>query len=93
MSILGKFVKQPAERESYSIEYSEDLVNEDAIAEAVVSVSPAGLTVVSSLITGTRIKVLLEGGLTGVKYKVTVTATTDDGRVLQDEFLVTIKDY
>lgn len=93
MSILGKFTKQPVEKESYSIDYADDLIDADAIASANVVVAPSGLTVVSSLVVGTRVKVFLEGGAVGIKYKVTVTATTDDGRVLQDEFIVTIKDY
>ena len=93
MSILGKFIKQPAEKESYSIEYAEDLINTDSIASATVSVFPADLTLVSYLIVGTRIKVVLSGGTAGIKYKVTVTASTEDARILQDEFIVTIKDY
>ena len=93
MSILGKFTKQPAEKESYSIDYADDLIDADAIASAVVTVTPEGLTLMSSLVVGTRVKVFLEGGMAGVKYKVTATATTDDGRVLQDEFIVSIKDY
>jgi hypothetical protein len=94
MSILGRFIKQPAEKESYSIEYADDLVGSDAIASTVTTVLPIGLTIVSTLIVGTRVKVLVEGGAAvGTKHKVTVTATTDDGRVLQDEFIISIKDY
>jgi len=92
--ILGKFVKQPLEKESYSIDFADDLTEEDAIAEATVTVFPEGLTVAWFLIVGTRVKVMLhDGGPVGTKHKVTVTATTDDGRVMQDEFVVTIKDY
>lgn len=93
MSILGKHVKQPLEVESYSIEYADDLVELDAISSAVVLVEPAGLTVLWHLVVGTRVKVMLTGGSVGTKHKVTVTATTEDARVLQDEFFVTIKDY
>lgn len=94
MSILGRFTKQPAEKESYSVEYADDLVGTDTIASAVVTVTPVGLTIVSSLVIGTRVKVLVEnGGPIGTKHKVSVTATTDDGRVLQDEFIVVIKDF
>lgn len=93
MTVLGKFIKQPAEKESYSIEYADDLVDADAIASAVVTVEPVGLTIVSSLVAGTRVKVLVSDGANGTRYKVTVTATTDDGRILQDEFVISIKDY
>lgn len=93
MSVLGRFVKQPAERESYSVEYADDLVDADAIASATVTVDPVGLTVLNSLVIGTRVKVFVGDGVLGIKHKVTVTAETDDGRVLQDEFFVSIKDY
>lgn len=93
MSVLGTFTKQPAEKESYSIDYADDLVDQDAIASVEVTVTPIGLTIASSLVVGTRVKVLLSGGTDGVKYKITATATTDDGRILQDEFILKIKDY
>ncbi|WP_025915798.1 hypothetical protein [Herminiimonas sp. CN] len=93
MTILGTYVKQPAEKESYSIDYADDLIDSDGIASAVVTVEPVDLTIVSSMVVGTRVKVLIEGGTNGVKYKITATATTDDGRILQDEFILKIKDY
>jgi len=34
----------------------------------------------------------VSGGATGTTYKLTVTATTADGRVKQDEFKVKVKD-
>lgn len=94
MSILGRFTKQPAEKESYSIEFADDLIDQDAIATAEAVVLPNGLNIVSVLVIGTRVKVLVsDGGPVGTKHKITVTADTDDGRTLQDEFFVTIKDY
>ena len=93
MGILGKFVKQPVEKESYSIEFADDLVGNDEIASAVSEVTPAGLVIDSTLCIGTRVKVFVSaGGPVGTKHKITVTATTADGRVLQDEFLIIIKD-
>ena len=93
MTILGIFTKQPAEKESYSIDFSDDLEQTDGIASATTAVDPAGLTLVSSLLVGNRVKVTVLGGTVATKYKLTVTATTDDGRILQDEFVVKIKDY
>ena len=94
MTILGRFIKQPAEKESYSIEFEDDLVDADAIASATAVVEPIGLNLVSTLVIGTRVKVLVSGGgPVGTRHKITVTATTDDGRILQDEFYVIIKEY
>ena len=94
MTILGRFTKQPAEKESYSIEFEDELVNTDAIAFASSVVEPAGLNLESTLVIGTRVKILVSGGgPVGTRHKITVTATTDDGRILQDEFYIVIKDY
>ena len=94
MTILGRFTKQPAEKESYSIEFEDDLVDADAIASATAVVEPVGLVIESTLVIGTRVKILVsKGGPVGTRHKITVTATTDDGRILQDEFYVVIKEY
>lgn len=91
MTIRGTFEKQPAEVESYSINYEDDLVDTDAIESALVEVTPVGLTV-SCLAVHPRVKVTTSGGTDKTKYKITVTATTFDGRVLQDEIVLKVKD-
>ena len=93
MTILGTFTKQPAERESYSIDFGDDLEETDELVSATTVITPLGLTLVSSLVVGDRVKVLVLGGEVLAKYKLTVTATTNEGRVLQDEFIVKIKDF
>ena len=58
-----------------------------------VVVAPAGLTLGSSFIIGNTVfKQWVSGGTVGVTYKVTVTCTTNAGRVKQVEFTVKIKD-
>lgn len=90
---LGKFSKQPSERESYSIEYGDDMPDNDAIQSIVLDIFPVtGLTVTSVITTLTRMQLWASGGLDGVTYKITVTATTTNGRVLQDEVLLKIKE-
>lgn len=93
MTILGRFTKQPAEVESYSIEFADDLVNQDKISSATSEVVPKGLNLVSTTVIGTRVKVLISGGTNKTTYKITVTAQTDDGRTLQDEFIIKIVEY
>ena len=93
MTILGRFTKQPAEVESYSIEYADDLVNQDKISSATSEVVPEGLNLASTTVIGTRVKVLVSGGTNKTTYKITVTAQTDDGRTLQDEFIIKIVEY
>lgn len=90
--ILGTFEKQPADVKDYDIDYSQWLVSGDAIATATAVVDQAGLVVDSTFASTNKVKVWLSGGASGVKYKVTVTVSTDDGRVLQHEFVIKVKD-
>lgn len=89
---LGTFTKQPVEVKDYDLDYSEWLVAADTVEAAEVTVEPAGLTVASVFTQDKKIKVYLSAGTNGTVYKLTVTMTTADGRVKQDEFKVKVKD-
>ena len=89
---LGNFNKQPVEVKDYDIDYSEWLTEGDNVHSATVVVSPIGLSVDSVFINDPRVKVWLSGGTDGTQYKLTVTMTTADGRVKQDEFKLKCKD-
>lgn len=101
--LLGRFTKQPAERETYAIEYEDDLATADAIlADPPPVVEIAVLTTLADTtplridaidVTGTRVTLWIAGGTVRQAYKITVTVTTSSGRILQDEFLIKIKDY
>ena len=94
MAILGKYVKQPAETESYTISYADDLTDGDELVAATAVCIPDGtLEVVSVFHTDTNARVWLRGGQDREKYKIEMTVRTGAGRVLQDEFFVTITDY
>ena len=92
MTILGSFVKQPAENDTYTINYADDLTVGDGIRTSVLTVAPAGLGITPPVLVDTRVRVWISGGISPVKYKITATTTTDDGRVMQDEFYVKVKD-
>lgn len=101
--ILGTFIKQPAENLDYDIDFSEFLSSGDTLQSTGeppapnplnVTVSPTGIVVGSTFVTndGKTIKQWLSGGTNGVKYKITLTATTNGGRIKQVEFVVRVKD-
>lgn len=99
--ILGRFVKQPAEREAYAIEYEDDLARGDTIAPAPqigVALQGSGtdtapLSIDAVDVASTRVTVWISGGTVGLVYKISVTTGTVAGRILQDEFILKIKDY
>lgn len=90
--ILGNFTKQPVDVLDYDVDYSEWLSDNDNVQSAEISVTPTGLTVDSHFVNDPRVKINLSGGTDGVTYKVTVTATTIDGRIKQDEFKIKVKE-
>lgn len=90
---LGTFNKQPVEVLDYDIDYSEWLTAGDNVQSiAAPLVEPAGLVVDSTFVNDPVVKIWLSGGISGTTYKITVTMTTADGRVKQDEFRVKVKD-
>jgi hypothetical protein len=91
---LGTYEKQPRERESYTIEYDDDLTSGDSIASAVAEVQPTGGMVIDDVHTfPNRVRFWAAGGTDKTTYKVTIIATTDDGRVLEDEVTIRVKDH
>ena len=95
MALIATFEKQPADVLDYDIDYTTWLPDTDAIASATATVTPeGGMSVDLTLVieNNTRVKIWVSGGTNGITYKVTVTTTTADGRVKQDEFRVKVKD-
>lgn len=102
--ILGTFYKQPAETLDFDIDFAQFLADGDTLVSAGdppvpsplnVVVTPAGLTVGGTYVVdnGTTIKQWLSGGTNGARYKISITATSNAGRVKQVEFVVRVKDY
>jgi len=89
---LGTVTQQPAERLSYTIDYSQFLTDGDNVQTATAAVSPVGLTVNAVSVLDPRVRFFVEGGTTGVRYKVTINVETADGRQLQDELIFKIKE-
>jgi hypothetical protein len=92
MSILKKFVKQPADRQDYDISFVPWLAKlGDAGASATVVVE-TGLTLSSFTLVDGVVKVWVLGGADGISYKVTVTLTTVGSRVKQVEIVIKVKE-
>lgn len=90
--ILGKFSKQPSEILDYDVDYTDWFKGRtDTPASFVVSAEP-GITIVGSARTGNIIKVILSGGTSGTKYKITVRLTTAAGLVKEADFTVAVKE-
>lgn len=102
---MKTFTKQPAERLAYDIDLTDwfqALIDVDEIASATVEVVSATAGLPSDLDASlnasflgtppTIIKVWLENGEDGADYKVTVRATTAQGRLKEIDFRARIKE-
>lgn len=92
MAFLATITQQPNEKRDYDLDYSEFFPTDDVVTAADVSATPVGLTV-GYAIQHPRVKVWINGGASGVTYKVTVLAYTNDGRRKEVELRVKVKEY
>jgi len=90
--IIGKYTKQPGETLDYEVIYDDFFSNRPDSAVSAIATAQAGITIVSQLLTGNDFKVVLSGGTTGTKYKITILMTTTEGIVKEDEFFVVVKE-
>lgn len=90
-SILGRFVQQPNEVIDYDVDYTEWFSNRADTALLAVVVADAGINVDTYSLTGKVVRIVVSGGVSGQKYKVTTRLTTSAGVVKEADFLVTIK--
>lgn len=91
-SILGQFEKQSAEILDYDVDYSQWFEGRTCTPESIEVDVDDGITFVRSAISGFFAKVVLAGGVSGSRYKVTVRMTTSDGLVKEADFVVSVKD-
>lgn len=90
---LGMFIQQPTERETYTINYQDDLTEGDNLKSASAVIEPEGLTLDGLYVIDPRLRLWFKDGVKDTAYKITVTAETEDGRVLVDHFIIKIKEY
>jgi len=91
MSSLGKFVQQPNEIIDYSIDFGPWVDDRNDYVVSYVASVDAGINIGSSRDTNV-VRVVVSGGTTGNRYKVTVRATTAGGLVKEVEFWVRVKE-
>lgn len=83
--------QQPRDVRDYDIDFGEWFPADDRIVQAQVFCTPAGLQV-NYAIAHPRIKLWVEGGLSGQSYKLELVAYTNDGRAKEVELKIRIKD-
>ncbi len=90
--ILGLFTKQPVDVFSYTVDYNEWLTDGDNVQSTIANVDQTGMVIDAVFVNDPLIKLIISGGNHGTTYKITVTTTTADGLVKQDEFKIKVKE-
>jgi hypothetical protein len=91
--MLGTQIKQPADHLDYDISFADWLPDDDFVETATASVSPTGeLVITDILVLSPLVKVWLSDGVDGGSYKITVIATTNQGRVKETDFKIRVRD-
>lgn len=94
---LAKFVKSPAERKRYQIDYSEWLDTAETVQSIVFTVSPSTGTlplVVDAYTIGspaTSVVFFANYGDDGIGYTVDVVMTTSGGQIKEDQILFSVR--
>ena len=96
IKILKAWDKQPGDTQDYDIEFEDwlkKLGDTPSLATPPqVTVAPAGITLLSSSLNGTAVKVWLSGGAPGVRYKVSAKLTTVGGREKEADILINVRE-
>lgn len=94
---MDNFVKQPNEKFTFSINFSNTLDIDEIIDSYVVTAYLGDIDMTSTVIDSTTvdattdiIRVRVKGGTTGNKYKITTLVTTDVGDIYEKDILMKV---
>ncbi len=90
--IVGTVTQQPTEKLSYTVNYTDSLTDGDTLKSATATVNIGGLTVSNVGVYNPRVKVWIEGGVSGKTYRVELNVESNHGRKFQDELIVKVKE-
>jgi hypothetical protein len=94
MTDLAWPAKDPADVWDYSLDAREWMASVgDTLTAATATITPAGLTLISTAVTAAGIAtVRLAGGTAGITYSVELTLSTAGGRTLQRTVTISARD-
>lgn len=94
----ARYVKAPAEKKRYQLDYSDWLDTSEQVSGAVFSVDkvtapPLVVDGVQVMPNGTGVQYYISGGVDGAAYNVIVTMTTTVGpQVKEDDIFVSVRE-
>lgn len=89
--MIGRFTKTPDEKLDYTVHFDRWLETGDTIASAEAEATADTVTIDSVDVSETSVKVWISAGADGDEAKITVTATSNDGRIKQECFNLKVR--
>ncbi len=77
---MGMFLKDPAARLDYAVDWSTNYLGSATIAGSDWDVEPPGATVATTVLSANRTGATIEGGVPGEIYRIVNRITLSDGR-------------
>lgn len=93
--MLGVAKKQPGDTLDYDVKFDRWLPEGDALVSATAVADQPDITLVGDpevFHEPPLVKVWLSGGESGKSYKITVTTTTEAGRIKEEDFILRVTD-
>lgn len=88
---MGMFLKDPAARLDYAVDWSANYLGPATIAVSDWDVEPPGVTVSAAVLTPTRTGATIDGGTPGMIYRVVNRITLSDGRTDDRSLVIRIE--
>ncbi|WP_421849902.1 hypothetical protein [Oricola sp.] len=92
MSVLSHFVKAPADVLDYDVDFARWLETGDTISSATAAATADTVTIDSTVVSDTQVKVWISGGSNGDVATTTITAVTANGRTKTACIKITVKE-
>jgi hypothetical protein len=92
MAAIDQVEKQPSEIKWFDVSFADYMTNRGLTAASAVAVVDTGITLVSTTLISTAVRVRFSGGVDGSSYHCTVTMTMTDGSTSEYDFLVKVKE-
>lgn len=92
---LHTFIKQPREYLDLDFDFTDWLKDHpsDSLNKVEYFVEPLGLVVDHPVVMGNIVKVPYQAGLDNTTYKITLVVSTNEGRIVEFDFRMWVKDF
>ena len=100
MSITAnqRLCKQPIEKRKFAMEFSallasgETITGITSVASEEINGGASDLTITGAAVNGTKVEMFIEGGTSGITYRIEVTITTNGSQILQGDGILYVSD-